>query len=215
MSVKIKYSTPAGVFEKAFYGSSQKIIEAAHDAIAEAGSVIKTKARSDIISSGLGQGFVNALRVDIYPKQRKSINASAHVYHKIPYAGVFEEGATIRGRPFLWIPMSLTPKKIGRERMTAQLFEQRIAPLDFVKQPGHRPLLVAKMKAGRSKTVSKITLPRLRAAANSTDGPFISVPLFVGINTVNVRKRLNIGKIVRNARDSLVQLYAKNIGAKL
>jgi hypothetical protein len=68
-------------------------------AIAAAGAIVKARRQADIFVAGLGSGFVKALRVDICPKRGNSTNATAHVHHKIPDASVFEEGATIRGRP--------------------------------------------------------------------------------------------------------------------
>jgi hypothetical protein len=38
-----------------------------------------------------------ALRVNIYPPQGDSMRPAAFIYHKIRYAGVFEEGAVISG----------------------------------------------------------------------------------------------------------------------
>jgi hypothetical protein len=37
------------------------------------------------------------------------------------------------------------------------------------------------------------------------------VPVFVGVDSVSIRKRLNISGIVRSARDRLPQLYASFI----
>lgn len=218
MTARFKYYVKPGIFEAAFLGSSQKIVEAAHDTIEEAASIVKQDARRDIAASGLGQGFVQALRVDVYPKQgnQKSINAAAHIFHKIPYAGVFEEGSTIRGKPMLWVTLKTTPKKIGRTRMSPELFEQRVGKLQYLKLPGKKPLLFAKIKQGRGKTKGNVTLPRLRAAAvPGAKGPFTSVPLFVGVNTVTVRKRLNIKSIISRASARLPEIYAKKIGAIL
>ena len=36
----------------------------------------------------------------------------------------------------------------------------------------------------------------------------MSVPVFVGVDSVSIRKRLNISGIVRSARERLPQLYA-------
>lgn len=218
MTAKFKYYTKPGAFEAMFLGSSQRIVEAAHDTIEEAGAIVKTEARRDIAASGLGQGFVQALRVDVYPKQgsKKSINAAAHIYHKIPYAGVFEDGATIRGKPQLWVTLKSSPKKIGQKRMSPELFIDRIGPLQYVRMTGKKPMLFAKMKAGRGPTKGNITLARLRAAqVPGAKGPFMSVPIFIGVSTVNVRKRLNIKGIVRNATNKLAEIYASKIGAKL
>ena len=34
---------------------------------------------------------------------------AAFIFDKIRYAGVFEEGAVIRGQPFLWLPLAGVP----------------------------------------------------------------------------------------------------------
>lgn len=207
MTARIRYRYEQGSFEEAFRAPYAPMAEAAQSAIAAAGAIVKARGRAGISAAGLGNGFVKALRVDIYPKRGNSLNATAHVYHKIPYAGVFEEGATIRGRPRMWIALPNAPQRLGRKPMTPELFRQRIGPLAFVKRPGKRPLLFAKAKAGRKTT--KISLPRLRAGARATgDGPFGSVPVFVGVDSVRIRKRLNISRIVAQARDRLPQLYA-------
>ena len=146
--------------------------------------------------------------MDIYPRGRNSLNATAHVYHKIPYAGVFEEGATIRGRPRMWLALPNVPQRYGRKPMTPELFRKSIGPLAFVKRPGKRPLLVAKAKKGKNMT--KVSLARFRSGGRG-EGPFVSVPVFVGLDSVSIRKRFNITGIVRAARDRLPQLYASLI----
>ena len=95
--------------------------------------------------------------------------------------------------------------------MTPELFAKSIGPLSFVKRPGKRPLLVAKAKKG--KNVTKISLARFRSGGRG-EGPFVSVPVFVGLDSVSIRKRLNITRIVRQARDRLPMLYASLFASK-
>lgn len=211
MTARIRYRYEPGSFEAAFRAPYAGMAAAAQGAIAEAGNIVKGQGRADIAAAGLGAGFVKALRVDIYPKGRNSLNATAHVYHKIPYAGVFEEGATIRGRPRLWIALPSTPQRYGRKPMTPGLFRKSIGPLSFVKRPGKRPLLVAKAKKGKNMT--KVSLARFRSGGRG-EGPFVSVPVFVGVDSASIRKRLNITGIVRAARDRLPQLYASLISLR-
>lgn len=214
MTARIKYEADAKAFAEFFVEKvNRKMVDAAYKAITEAGQKVKVQARADIQRSGLGQGFVQAMRVDIYPKNKPSLNAAAHVYHKIPYAGVFEDGATIRGKPTMWVPLPDRPKKIRRERITPTLYEKSVGPLQYVRMPGKPPMLFAKMKEGRGETKGQITLPRLRAAARpGAKGPFMSVPIFVGLSTTKIKKRLNIKMIVTKARDQLAGLYFKNVG---
>ena len=211
MTARIRYSYEPGRFEAAFRAHYADMAAAAQGAIASVGAIVKAEGRADIAAAGLGAGFVKALRVDIYPQGRNSLNATAHIYHKIPYAGVFEEGATIRGQPRLWLALPSTPQRYGRKPMTPELFAKSVGPLSFVKRPGKRPLLVAKAKKGKNMT--KISLARFRSGGRG-EGPFMSVPVFVGIDSVSIHKRLNISGIVRSARDRLPQLYASLISMR-
>ena len=42
----------------------------------------------------------------------------------------------------------------------------------------------------------------------------MSVPVFVGVDSVSIRKRLNISGIVRSARDRLPKFYASLFAIK-
>ena len=211
MTARIRYSYEPGRFEAAFRAHYADMAAAAQGAIASAGAIVKAEGRADIAAAGLGAGFVKALRVDIYPQGRNSLNATAHIYHKIPYAGVFEEGATIRGQPRLWLALPSTPQRYGRKPMTPELFAKSIGPLSFVKRPGKRPVLVAKAKKGKNMT--KISLARFRSGGRG-EGPFMSVPVFVGVDSVSIRRKLNISGIVRSARDRLPKFYASLFASK-
>jgi hypothetical protein len=211
MTARIRYTYEPGSFEAAFRAPYAGMAESAQRAIVAAGNIVKAEGRADIAAAGLGAGFVKALRVDIYPQARDSLNATAHIYHKIPYAGVFEEGANIRGQPRLWLALPSTPQRYGRKPMTPELFAKSIGPLSFAKRPGKRPLLVAKAKKGKNMT--KISLARFRSGGRG-EGPFVSVPVFVGLDSVSIRKRLNITRIVRQARDRLPMLYASLFASK-
>ena len=136
---------------------------------------------------------------------------------QVPYAGVFEEGATIRGQPRLWLALPSTPQRYGRKPMTPELFAKSIGPLSFVKRPGKRPLLVAKAKkakkAKKGKNMTKNSLARFRSGGRG-EGPFMSVPVFVGVDSVSIRRKLNISGIVRSARDRLPKFYASLFAIK-
>ena len=207
--VRIRYRSEPGIFERAFLAPAEEIERAAQAAVAAAGELAKTDARANILSAGLGSKFAKALRLNVYPKKGTSLKAAAQIFHKIPYAGVFEEGATIRGRPRMWVPLPSTPKRSGRYRMTPERYQKEVGPLQYVKRPGKAALLVAKTRATKTGKRARVTLSGLRAAARGGVRT-TSVPLFVGIDSVSIRKRLNITKAVRRARDRLPELYAQN-----
>lgn len=207
---RINYRYSPGIFTRVFLETGEAMERAAQAAVKAAGEQAKAQGRSHILSAGLGTRFANALRLNVYPKKGTSLRAAAQIYHKIPYAGVFEEGATIWGKPRLWLPLPSTPQKYGRYRLTPERYAKAIGPLQYVKRPGKAPLLFAKVKTTKSGKPAKPSLSRLKAGARG-QGATTSVPLFVGIDSVSIRKRLDITGIVRKARDRLAEFYTENM----
>jgi len=215
--MKIVYQVLKGEFEAALRDKYKPLAEAGSAAMIETADTIKTEGRRDIASAGFGKRWQNALRVDVYPKRGVSLNAAALIYHKIPYADVFETGATIRGKPRLWLPLSTTPKKIGRNRMTAERFQKEIGPLHFIRRAGKKPLLAGQMAVTRGQAdagdVGKITLSKLRKGAAGS-GIIRAVPLFVAVDSVKLRDRFSIREITKRAADRLGEIYLGKVAAK-
>ena len=166
--------------------AEEPIARAATAAITEAGNGIKADARAQIGAAGFSRALAErAPRRSISEGRRISIDAAAHIYHRIPYAWVFEEGATIRGSPCLWMPLDHAPQKIGRFRMTPRRYP---GPLQFVRRPGKPPLLVAQLGLSRAKAKKggKITLAAAKKglAGGGRNRVIRNVPMFVGISTV-------------------------------
>lgn len=217
MARRILYQSIAGEFEQAMVDIYKPIAEAGTAAIREAADIIKSEGRADIAAAGFGRRWQNTFRVDAYPKGgRVSANAAALVYHKIPFADIYESGGTIRAKNNkLWIPLRNTPKKVGRNRLTPKVFTQRVGPL-FSLQIGGKPYLAAKMAisrtAARTGKYPKPTLGKLRDGATSK-GIVRAVPLFVGVDLVTVRDRFSLREITNKAADRLGALYAKHLNA--
>lgn len=182
-------------------------------AVRQMGSEMKAAARAEIARGGFSKRWQNALRVDVFPRRGKSLRAAAFMYHKIPYADVFERGDSIQGRPLLWLPLPHIPPRLGRQRMTPSLFVRRIGPLRSVRN-GSRPLLAARIKMTKTDikrgTVTKATIARLRQGA-SGEKPSRSIPVFHGVASVRMPDRLAIAAIARRAAADLPRLYAKNL----
>ena len=211
--LKVRIDREPRAFLRAFMAAEEPIARAATAAVGEAGERIKAAARADIAAAGFSRKWQNALRVDRYPRGREvSVNAAAHVYHRIHYAWVHEEGATIHGQPLLWLPLAHAPAKIGRFRMTPRRYP---GPLQFVRRAGRPPLLVAKlgMSRARAKKPGKISLAAAKkgAAGGGEARVLRSVPMFVGISTVRLRKRFNITGVVRREARRLGELYIKHL----
>ena len=131
------------------------------------------------------------------PGARRQHRPAAFIFHKIRYAGVFEEGAVIRGQPLLWLPLGNVPVRRGRP-MTPSQYVRSVGPLVSVQRAGSPPLLFAKYRAKRSR----------RRAADSLGRK----PLYVGISTATIAKRFDIKGAAEQAAAQLPALYAKHFG---
>lgn len=211
-NLRLLFRATLGEFDRAFAEMAAPIAAAATAAAREAGDELKAEARADIAAGGMSKRWQNAYRVNVYPKGgQSSIDAAAFGFHKIPYAAAFEEGASIVGRPRLWLPLSGTPKKIGRQKLTPELYRQKVGPLQYVARPGKAPLLMARQAAKSRSRRGGVSLSSLRRGAAGS-GPTRSVPLFVGVDRVQLRKRFHIAAIAERIRGRLADLYVKHFG---
>ncbi|RWD05501.1 MAG: hypothetical protein EOS57_25670 [Mesorhizobium sp.] len=207
---RFRYQKKDGEFAAALAAMKDPIAFAGTAAISEAGDIVKRQGRQDIAAAGFSRRWQNALRVNIYPRRKQSMNAAALIYHNIQYAGVFEEGATITGKPRLWLPLPSAPKRVGRQKMTPALYIKTIGPLVSIERPGKPPLLAGKIATNRrgSKT-GKVSLSALKRGG--AGAPSTLVPLFVGIDRVNIRDRFSIREITERAAARLGDLYLKHL----
>lgn len=220
-TIKIVMKQITEGFDAAMREKYRPLAEAGQQTIEEIATRIKQKGRSHIAQAGFSKRWQNALRADVYPKRKSSLNAAALVYHKIPYADVFETGATIRGKPRMWIPLDTTPKKIGRERMSVEAFRQNIGPLKLLNRAGKKPLLAAEMSATKAQIrrgfFGKVTLDRLRKGAGKietrTQGRML-VPLFVGVDSVTLRKRFSLTEVIEREADQIEAIFVEKVAAK-
>lgn len=213
--LKLVFSAVAGRLEEALEAKYKPIAEAASAAIGDAAAFVKSAGRANI-ALALGQRFANSWRVNTYPSRGKpSADAALFAFSRIGYANIFEVGGVIQGQPLLWIPTKNAPARIGRQRITPSLYIARIGPLAFVGRPGHLPMLVANIKLGRrtaasGRTVFAISTLR-RGAAPSTKGVMRSIVMFIGHDSVTIRKRINIQRIAQEARKRLPASFVAHL----
>ena len=174
---------------------------AATRAMRETGARVKREGRAAIAAGGFGTRWQNALRVTVYPEKGESIEPAAYVKHKIPYAGVFETGARIGGRPLLWLPLSNVQQRFAGRHMTPRLYVQAIGPLHTLKRPGKHPLLGGYVTLNAS--TEKLTVAKLRAGMRAKPSRRKSVPVFVGISSVELHQRFDLASVVKAAGDAL------------
>ncbi|HMT45518.1 MAG TPA: DUF6441 family protein [Novosphingobium sp.] len=208
-------------------GIAEQEIRAAERAVTggvrEVGGLIKKSWRGQVTSSGLGQRLANAIRQRDYPSGGESIGAASLVYAQpnrkksasaADLVDVFDRGALITRRAvdadhlgvYLAIPLPAAgpvAASFRRGRLTPGQWEQRTGRrLRFVYRRGQPSLLVddgtpaagnplmSRMRRGSHKAV------RIKTFKNKT------VPMFLLVPQVKLRKRLNLDEAVRagNAR---------------
>lgn len=204
------------------------IARAATATIKDAGSLLKNEGRAEIASGGFSPRWQNAWRVNTYPASGVSINAAAFGFHKIPYSLVFEQGARITARKgLLWIPLPTVPKDGRKRNYSPRALTQSGVDLFSISRPGRKPLLAAKARVsggiGQSLGTKRrnqrgrvtfggraLSLAQLRAGKK---GPRQTVPLFVGVNVVTLRKRFNLEGVADSVSARLGSLYFANLKA--
>ena len=205
MSFRLALKVISGDYPKMMQDAQRRMAVAATAAMKDVGNLAKSQARASIAAGGFGSKWQNALRVDVYPTGASSLKPAAFVYHKIPYAAVFQDGATIAGKPMLWIPLFK-----GR-RLTPRQFEQQVGPLSLIKRPGKPPILATIIRTTDKKLGKGASLALFkRGFDQKTAGTGHIVPAFVGVPTVTDPQKFDVKSAVSSAADQFGELYAKN-----
>lgn len=203
--MRFSYKYVKNQFRKGTEEWQRKIAAAATAAVREAGDVAQREGRANISSSGFSARWQTGWRADMLspkPGQEPTIDAAVLLHHRIGIASVFESGAKIQGKPLLWLPIEAN---LPPGRWTPRKYVQRMGPLKSINVPGRKPMLV-RAKPLRRDAASK---RRLERAGLSTSEK--SVPLFVGVDAVSIRKRFRLIDITKRAASRLSEFYSKNL----
>lgn len=172
-------------------------IAAVTDGVRETTAALKETYRRQITAAGMGQRFANTWRGEVYPKGRQSISAAGVVYSRAPLVvSAHAEGATIkaRGHRFLAIPLPAAGK-INRKRPTVEDWEKRAGrKLRFIPRKQGGGLLVLDEGRLTSRGIARGASNRARAKGQTT-----TIPLFVLVPQVQLRKRLDIAGPAKDA----------------
>jgi hypothetical protein len=146
---KFKITSDASVLVKAFGDKQGNIAEAAVAALRETTADAVQEGRQNIAASGrFGPKWQQGLQYvtkGATEGGEPSLQAQTIIFHNIGYAGVFEFGATIQGKPLLWIPTTRgapSPKRSGKKLTSATV---RGRPMLFDandRDPHRKPLYI-------------------------------------------------------------------------
>lgn len=218
----LSFDILTGQFAEDVLAFKGTIADGATAAMDEVAGIVKVEARADIARAGFSKRWQNALRVVRYPRKGvKSIDASVFLFHKIQYAGIFDDGAVIKGQPLLWLPLSTTPQKLSGRATRPGAIRAILGGTSKLVSMGARggtPLLGATIRLSRTaagKATPKVTQAALKRGNAEGAGVLRTVPLFFGIREAKIPKQLSIAEICARARERLPTLYARHISEVL
>jgi hypothetical protein len=168
-------------------------------AVTEAGTSVKTAWRAQITGAGLGQRLARTIRSEQFPKGKPSLNAAALVWSKAPViVGAHDTGPLIRSRNGFWlaIPTAAAGKSARGGRITPGEWEWRSGlRLRFVYRRSGPSLLVAE---GRLNARGRSVASRSKTGRGVT-----TVPIFLLLPQVQLRKRLDLARDARAAQERI------------
>ena len=167
--------------------------------MAEAGASLKSAWRTQITGAGLGQRLANTIRQQVYPKGRNSLDAAALVWSNAPVIiGAHDTGPLIRSGNGFWlaIPTPTAGKSTKGGRITPGEWERRTGlRLRFIYRRRGPSLLVAE---GRLNSKGRAV-----ASKSKTGRGVATVPIFLLVPQVKLRKRLDLARDAERAVDGV------------
>jgi hypothetical protein len=199
-----------GDYPKMMKAQQEKLARVATTTMRAVGDIIKRDGRAAIGAGGFSSRFQNAFRVENYPKSGDALSPAVFAYHKVPWAGQFENPEPVSGHPLLWIPIEANlPLQARGKRWTPKDFTNQIGPLRSGRG-GRKPLLFGQVRVGKSGGV--LALPSKRGNQHFSKQDKEWRPVFVGVSSVTDPKRFDITAVVEKADGQITDLYVKAWG---
>ena len=128
MAVRFKVKVDEPTWVKMIRDKQRPVATAAVAALRETAANAVQEGRSNIAAAGAGftrakwQSGLQYRTSGATEGGEPSLQAKATIFHKFGFAGVFEHGATIAGKPLLWIPTTPggpTASRSGKKLVSA------------------------------------------------------------------------------------------------
>ena len=179
-------------------------------AVGDAGNSLKTAWRGQITGAGLGQRLARTIRAAQYPKGKPSLNAAVLVWSNAPVIiGAHDTGPLIRSRNGFWlaIPTAAAGKSARGGRITPGEWERRRGlRLRFVYRRNGPSLLVAE---------GRLNARGVGVASRSKTGRGLTtVPIFLLVPQVKLRKRLDFARDAKEAQAQIPGAIVAHWGAQ-
>ena len=196
MKLKLEINPDLVTLMQAEIAAGERAVSAAMRA---AGGDLKAAWRGQITGAGLGTRLGNSVRLATYPKGRDSLNAAALVWSSAPViVGAHDSGPLIRSQNGFWlaIPTPAAGKSTKGGRITPGEWERRTGlRLRFVFRRRGPSLLVAEARLN--------TKGWAAASRAKTGRGLATVPIFLLVPQVRLRKRLDLARDAERAIDGL------------
>lgn len=226
--MKVEYKITQAEWKAAAEAIKGTIAGATRGAFVELAAQVRSAARAEIASAGFSRRWQTGFSTFVFPRVPDfTTDLVMRGRHRIGFANIFERGGVIhpKNRKLLWVPLPSAPAKINGKPLTAAEFVRSVGPLHSINRPGKPPILAGyAVRPGRRVTIAQLRtgqrnarrLQERRTSGGRGRRPTrpISVPLFVGLSSVNIRDRLNVSAVYDKARADLPNLYVKHL-AKL
>lgn len=228
MALKIRFDDPyKGKYAQDVEAHQQRMARAITTSFRDGAKLLQIETRSAILSAGLGKRFARQFRGFGFPRRQFSLEPTIRGWHAkgwrgtkgIPYANIFARGATITGKPLLWIPLPTAPAKIDGKHPTPKLFIENIGPLTRLKGT-RRPLLAGdSLRAieGRHATVGQLKTGARHVKERASGGrgrKTVKVPMFVGVARVRIPARVDMTRIFADVQRRLPDLFVARLKAQ-
>ncbi|MGE0108150.1 MAG: DUF6441 family protein [Bdellovibrionales bacterium] len=175
--------------------------------IEESTNGLKSELRDQVSSAGLGKKLAFTWQSKVFPKSRDSINAAGFVWSKAPHIiSAFNTGAVIRSHKgaYLPVPLPAAGKKAARgTKLTPSSWEKKYKQkLIFIKRKGgNNPVLVAEsMRINKRGNFARSTAKKKK----------MTVPMFVLVPQVSLKKRLDVKSAATKWGNSISSLVTQN-----
>lgn len=155
MKLRVKFDEPLWLLK--IREDQQAVATAAVAALREVAADAVQEGRQNIGAAGPGfrhakwQSGLQYLTKDATEGGAPSLKAKAVIFHRYGIAGVFEHGATIQGKPLLWIPTTHgapTASRSGKKLVSATVRGQPML-FDANDKDRHRKPLYIGVKSAR------------------------------------------------------------------
>jgi len=207
--MKLTYRVPPGQWVKATDVYDAIIAKALTGAMKDVGKLARDRGRQAITAAGFSDKFANSLVARLPAKD--TLEPTAYIHTTINYADVFETGAIIAGKPYLWLPLPTVPAGPGRPHMTPKQYVQSVGPLVTMHRAGKPPMLGARVAISTPKPqpFGRFVSRRALKRRIFSRGEVQTIPLFVGVPAVNIPKKFDVHAAVQSAFDNLETFYQR------